>query len=115
MENLGKLRREKKRVKERKERNKQDVSSFRFTVVVGEIWLRSYSTLRTEQEEEEEIYMVRTALLDFRATTQNHAYSAEGCPVKDWARREFSVCFCTGCFCRNHTNITYVLSEAASL
>lgn len=37
---------------ERKEKNKQDVSSFRFTVVVGEIWLCSYSTLRTEQEEE---------------------------------------------------------------
>lgn len=98
-------------MKERKERNKQDVSSFRFTVVVGEIWLRSYSTLRTEQEEEEEeIYMVRTALLDFRATTQNHAHSAEGCAVKDWARRDFSVCFCTGCFCRNRTNATYVLS-----
>lgn len=34
------------------EQNKQDVSSFRFTVVVGEIWLCSYSTLRTGQEEE---------------------------------------------------------------
>lgn len=100
-------------MKERKERNKQDVSSFRFTVVVGEIWLRSYSTLRTEQEEEEEeeeIYMVRTALLDFRATAQNRAYSAEGCAVKDWARRDFSVCSCTGCFCRNRTNATFVLS-----
>lgn len=34
------------------EQNKRDVSSFRFTVVVGEIWLCSYSTLRTGQEEE---------------------------------------------------------------
>lgn len=38
--------------KPRKRQNEREVSSFRFTVVVGEIWLCSYSTLRPEPEEE---------------------------------------------------------------
>lgn len=40
------------RMKLRKKENERKVSSFRFTVVVGEIWPCSYSTLRTEPEEE---------------------------------------------------------------
>lgn len=43
---------ETERESKRKKQNEKEVSSFRFTVVVGEIWLCSYSTLRTEPEEE---------------------------------------------------------------
>lgn len=53
----------------RKKQNEREVSSFRFTAVVGEIWLCSYSTLRTEPEEEQrQIYMVRTALAALTST-----------------------------------------------
>lgn len=43
---------ESEREKEAEKETEREVSSFRFTVVVGEIWLCSYSTLRTEPEEE---------------------------------------------------------------
>lgn len=94
----GTLRR-RQRVREtpRKEQNKQDVSSFRFTVVVGEIWLCSYSTLRTGQEEEwdrftwweqvwtgAELCWISEELL--RDDWRSRGRSAEGCVVKDPTR-----------------------------
>lgn len=30
-----------------------------------------------------------SALLDFRGTTENHSYSAEGSAVEDWVRIKF--------------------------
>lgn len=51
-EKLRRRRSQRERKKLRKRQKEREVSSFRFTVVVGEIWLCSYSTLRTEPEEE---------------------------------------------------------------